>query len=346
MATPTLPPGGRVPLPGRGAPWVWDTGGPPGAPTVVLLHGWTSTAALNWRPAFAPLSDEFRVVALDHRGHGRGIKSVRPFRLEDCADDVAALVRTLRIDPVVAVGYSMGGPVAQLLWRRHPDLVSGLVLCATAARFARPSGWGAAINLFGLGLSAALMPVPPALTRQLRSRSMMSAAGADPASVRWVLEEQHDTDVASVIQAGVALNGYDATGWIGRVDVPTSVLVTEADVTVAPSRQRRMAAAIPNARTFSVDGAHRACVDNLDAFIPILLSACRHSAGIDDGKPDERTDADDGTDARTRDRSHRDRSHRPESTARPCDSSTRTESTGRTPGRSGTTHNMDAPATP
>ena len=38
--------------------------------------------------------------------------------------------------PVVVVGYSMGGPVAQLLWQRHPDLVAGLVLCATSDRFA------------------------------------------------------------------------------------------------------------------------------------------------------------------------------------------------------------------
>ena len=56
-------------------------------------------------------------------------------RLADCADDVAALVEELGTGKVIAAGYSMGGPVAQLLRRRHPDKVAGLVLCATAPAF-------------------------------------------------------------------------------------------------------------------------------------------------------------------------------------------------------------------
>src|SRR6202022_3419586 len=97
--------------------------------------GFTATAALNGLACFEPLGRWFRVVAVDHRGHGRGIRSRRPFRLEDCADDVAALTEQLGTGPVTAVGYSMGGPVAQLLWQRHPEAVDSLVLCATAARF-------------------------------------------------------------------------------------------------------------------------------------------------------------------------------------------------------------------
>ena len=54
------------------------------------------------------------------------------FRLEDCADDVAALAEVLGIRKFVAVGYSMGGMVAQLMHRRHASLLSGLVLCSTA----------------------------------------------------------------------------------------------------------------------------------------------------------------------------------------------------------------------
>ena len=53
--------------------------------------------------------------------------AVQPFRLEDCADDIAALLAALGVDRCIAVGYSMGGPIAQLLWQRHPHLVDGLV---------------------------------------------------------------------------------------------------------------------------------------------------------------------------------------------------------------------------
>ncbi|MET0578619.1 MAG: alpha/beta fold hydrolase, partial [Ilumatobacteraceae bacterium] len=65
--------------------------GPPGAPVVVLLHGWTATADLNFHTCYEALGEHYRVLAFDHRGHGRGIRSRRKFRLEDCADDVAAM---------------------------------------------------------------------------------------------------------------------------------------------------------------------------------------------------------------------------------------------------------------
>ena len=129
--------GERIELAGRGTTFARVIDGPPGAPTVVLLHGWIASGGLNWFTAFGPLSQRYRVIAPDMRGHGRGIRSRRRFRLADCADDVAALLEHLGAEPAIVVGYSMGGPIAQLLWRRHPDRVAGLVLCATSYRFVR-----------------------------------------------------------------------------------------------------------------------------------------------------------------------------------------------------------------
>ena len=103
----------------------------PDAPTVVLLHGLGASAQLCWFGVLHELSRTHRVVALDQRWHGRGIHSPR-FRITDCADDVAALMKTLRIGPAVIAGYSMGGPVAQEVWRRHPERVAGLVLASTS----------------------------------------------------------------------------------------------------------------------------------------------------------------------------------------------------------------------
>ena len=78
-----------------------------------------------------------RELRLDHRGHGQGIKSRSSFRLEDCADDVVALADTLGINTFIPVGYSMGGTIAQLIWKQHVHRVSGLVLCSTAPIFAK-----------------------------------------------------------------------------------------------------------------------------------------------------------------------------------------------------------------
>src|SRR5207237_10480362 len=131
-AGPDLPPGRALELPGRGRTFVRELAGPAGAPTVVLLHGLGASADLNWFPSFSALGRQFRVLAIDQRGHGRGIRVGTRFGLEDCADDVVALADALGIERVIPVGYSMGGPVAQLVWRHHRDRVAGMVLCATS----------------------------------------------------------------------------------------------------------------------------------------------------------------------------------------------------------------------
>lgn len=268
-----LPPGGRVAVPGRGSPWVWDSG--PGAgPPVVLLHGWTSTAALTWQMAAGPLAEHHRVIAPDLRCHGRGIRSRPPFRLEACADDVAGLIEVLGCGPCVVVGYSMGGPVAQLLWRRHPAHVRSLVLCATACTFAPRNLQATALAATALGLSVATATVPGIL----RSAGMRQMAGSFPRNgprrTGWAAEEWAGADPAGLFGAGAALLRFDSSGWIGDVDVPTTVVVTEQDETVPPAQQRRLAASVAGARVLTVAGGHRSCVEQADRFVPALLEAC------------------------------------------------------------------------
>src|SRR5688572_33236141 len=89
---PPLPLGRRLELPGRGTTFVREVPGPPGAPTVLLLHGWMASGGLNWFQTFAGLGERYRVLAIDHRGHGRGIRSRKRFTLADCADDPAAVL--------------------------------------------------------------------------------------------------------------------------------------------------------------------------------------------------------------------------------------------------------------
>jgi 3-oxoadipate enol-lactonase len=256
---------------------VYDTGpvvggSSPSRPAVLLLHGWTSTAALNFSLCFAPLSEHYRVVALDQRGHGRGVRSRTPFRLEDCADDVAALVEARGLEPVIAVGYSMGGPVAQLLWRRHPEAVCGLVMCATAARFAARQELNGPLRTLSLGASMALSLVPAVMRRQgmtLATRNRVTSTTAP-----WAIEEWESNDPVALIQAGVALSRFDSRAWIGEIDVPTAVVITALDSTVSPRRQWRLAQSIPGSVTFPVQAEHRACVEEAELFIPALLDAC------------------------------------------------------------------------
>ncbi len=251
--------------------WVWDSGGD--RPAVVLLHGWTSTAALTWSPVMGALAHSWRVVAPDHRGHGRGIRA-RRFTLEDCADDVAALIEHLGVSPAIVAGYSMGGPIAQLVWRRHPEAVGGLVLCATAARFQGRADLAPAVTAVSLGLSYLLSAIPGGWRHQALTR-MVEARDDNPERARWVLAEQGRSDPALLVQAAAALNAYDATGWIATIDVPTSVIITTRDRTVAPERQWHLARSIPGAEHATVDWGHRAGVEAADRFGPALEQACR-----------------------------------------------------------------------
>src|SRR4051794_33860273 len=84
--TPWLPPGGPIELPGAGTTFARDSGAPPpDAPALLLLHGWAVTADLNFFPAYQDLCARYRVVTIDHRGHGRGIRPADGIvRLPDC----------------------------------------------------------------------------------------------------------------------------------------------------------------------------------------------------------------------------------------------------------------------
>jgi 3-oxoadipate enol-lactonase len=264
--------GGYVNIPCRGRAWVWDTGGA-GRPTVLLVHGWTSTAALTWCRCFGPLEEKWRVVAMDLRGHGRGIRSRWPFTLEACADDLATLIEHLDLGPVVVAGYSMGGPVAQLLRHRHPDQVAGLVLCATAASFPGTSLSPSAVLALGFGLPLALHAVPPFVRKEL-FRRYLRGQPRHLSMAPWAVEEAEMGEPIDYLQAGAAINRYDATPWIGTLDCPAAVIVTTEDTVVPPERQRGLAASIPGATLFEVRGPHRACAET-KAFPGVLIDACR-----------------------------------------------------------------------
>lgn len=272
---PDLPPGRAVELPGRGTTFVRELPGPPGAPTFLLLHGWTITSDLNWFTAYRTLADRYRVVALDHRGHGRGVRTDDPFTLEACADDAAALCDVLGIDRCVLVGYSMGGTVAQLVWHRHRDLVDALVLCSTGAHFADTRN--EQLNFMGLTGLAALVRLTPNRARQWMGDQYLSRKGR--AFEAWAMEELARHDLAAILEAGREIGRFASDEWLGSIDVPTAVIVTVGDQVVPVHRQLRLFEGIPTAVAYRVQGQHDAVVSSSEAYLPTLLHACDDVVG-------------------------------------------------------------------
>ena len=261
-----------VDLPGRGSMRAHEWPGPRHAPTLVLLHGLAATGPLNWATSAPALARRFRVVVVDHRGHGRGIRTKR-FQLADCADDVAALADVLGISTFVPVGYSMGGPIAKLCWSRHHDRVRGLVLCATARNFLTPQVQG---------VISAVLPslvfgarVVPAFFRKRIIEGMLRDIPPGPQR-EFARAEMVGTDAASVFQAARDSVRFSSHDWCGTIDVPTAVVVTTRDNMVPPARQYKLARAIAGAKVFEVDGDHLACVRDAGSFTDALMQACVH----------------------------------------------------------------------
>jgi 3-oxoadipate enol-lactonase len=269
---PGIAPVGRVPagriveLPGRGSTFVVDSGPVADRPTFFLLHSLACTGLMTWYPTLAMMREFGRVVVFDQRGHGQGISASR-FLLEDCADDAAALADVLGVRTFVPVGYSMGSFVAQLIWRRHPQRVDGLVLCAGAATYNRVAYERLATGLFAAILDA-LSPPP-----RLPAAAALSTAELIRNDSEWLLGQVRATSPGAITRAIAELLRFDSTSWVTEIDVPTSVLIPLRDRAIGVGRQRWLASQIADSHVVAVDAGHAGCTLRSNNFVTGLREA-------------------------------------------------------------------------
>src|SRR5262249_19562082 len=164
----------------------------------------------------------------------------------------------------------------QLLWYRHRSRVAGLVLCATSRNFRGRPRKGLTDVVVpavvpGLALGARLVPAPMRrkivsgwLTRRI-SHAQARGRGAGGSA-------EHGP--GAILQATRAIHAFSSREWMGTVDVPAAVVVTERDALVSPEAQRKLADSIPGATIHPVDGDHVACVYRPREFLAALLEAC------------------------------------------------------------------------
>jgi 3-oxoadipate enol-lactonase len=237
-----LPPARTVHVKGRGEFFVRDSGlfePDAGRPAVMLLHGWMATADLNWIGAYRALIDAgYRVLALDHRGHGRGLRPLVPFRLSDCAADAAGVLRTLELAPGLVVGYSMGGAIAQLMTREQPDAVSGVILSGTAQHWQEPALRRYWLAMGAMGLGLAVFP------SQFWSLGLKRSRIPEGPQSAWLESELMRHSARDVAEAGRELGRFDSRPWLKRLDVPSAVVLTSRDDLVPPRKQRELATAL------------------------------------------------------------------------------------------------------
>jgi 3-oxoadipate enol-lactonase len=259
------PPARTLVAPGRGELFLRDTGGD--GPVVMLLHGWIASADLNWLGAYGDLEQAgYRVLAIDHRGHGRGMRPAEPFRLAECAGDAAAALRELGLAPAVVVGYSMGGAIGQLVARDHPDVVAGLVLSGTAQHWQDPQTrrYWRLMGAFGLMLS-----LSPLGTWRWGLRRV-GLPETEPTA--WLLSELTRHSARDIAEAGRELGRFDSRPWLAPLPVPSAVVVTSRDTAVPPRKQRELAHAL-QAQVFEAPIEHLEITSRPGEYNPVLLEA-------------------------------------------------------------------------
>ncbi len=258
---PPLPAGRTVTVPGRGEIFMRHLDGPDGSVPVLLLHGWMWTGDLNWWSVYEPLAADHTVVAVDHRGHGRSMRNEAPFRLEDAADDHAALLDLLEMSKVIVCGYSMGGPIAMLMAERHPEKVAGMILAATTLDFSSGS-WMAAGRW-------RLMPLLGGVIRlgqfdRIVARHLRWTAEREPGVApyrAWMLGEWRRQAAKEIVEGGEAMAGFDMRERAAALrHLPSAVVLPARDQLVEPWRQRALAEAL-DADVVELDGDHFANIE-------------------------------------------------------------------------------------
>jgi len=234
-------------------------------PNVLLLHP-VGLDLTWWQPQVDALRSEFQVLRLDFRGHGDSAVVPPPYTMIDFANDVHALLQSLKIPSVHVIGLSLGGMVAQELALRHPVDVCSLILTNTLCTL--PAQARAAMRARGEaaqrdGMAAV---IEPTLERWF-TRGFLGSPLAERCRKRLLAN-----DVGAWTATWNAIAGMDTLPRLGAIRVPTLVTTGDADVSTPVAVAQVIAGHIAGATLRSMPEApHMAPYERPELFNPLML---------------------------------------------------------------------------
>lgn len=253
--------------------------GPPGAPWLVLLHS-LGTSGQMWAAQVGPLAEQFRVVTVDARGHGRSPAAPPGDEpgVGDLGRELLAVLDRLGVQRAHVAGVSLGGMTAMWLAATHPHRVARLAVIGSSARPGSPEAWSrraAIVRAEGMAsVAEAVLDrwLTPDLTRrapEVRDRLRAQLVGTDP---------------QSYAQCCAVLGGLDLTADLARICAPTLVVVGAEDHALPPAHSERIAAGITDARLVTLGpAAHLAPVEQAGPVTALLREHFRAGASLATG---------------------------------------------------------------
>ena len=202
-----------------------------------------------WNEVTEILAPDFRILLYDKRGHGLSESGPDKSDMADYARDLEALLAGVGVGRATIVGLSIGGLIAQELYRQNPERVGALVLCDTAAKIGTDEIWDQRIAEVERGGIEALAD---AVMERWFTAHFRAARSTELAGMRAMLTR---TPRQGYLAACGALKRADLRPYAGRIQAPTLCLVGGEDGSTPPTLVKETAALIPGSRFEIIDGA-------------------------------------------------------------------------------------------
>ena len=234
-----------------------------GGKTPVVLGHALGLDLTMWDSLAPHLASEHAVLRYDQRGHGSSAVPPGPYTLTDLVDDAARVIREWGRGPVVWIGLSMGGMIGQGLAIRYPELVKGVVLANTTARYpeAALAMWAQRITTVEQGGLEAIaeMAMERYFTAAFRSQQPEAAAAQRATLLR--------TAPAGYVAACQAVAAVDWLDELPRIACPTLVIAGAHDIGAPPAMGQAIAERIRGAEFVTLaDASHISVVEEPAAF--------------------------------------------------------------------------------
>jgi 3-oxoadipate enol-lactonase len=228
---------------------------------LVLLHAFPLTAQM-WRPQLERVPADWRFIAPELSS---AVPPSGERTIDDYAADVGALLDTLKVDEAVIGGLSMGGYIAFALFRRSPELFTGMILADTRPQADSPQGREGRVKMRELVAREGVGAVADQMLPRLLSKQTMEKQPELVRRVREIIESNTPRAVDAALDA--MMTRPDSTPDLPRMSCATLVIVGEEDSVTPPSEADAMHQAIERSVLVSLPGAaHLSSLEQSDAF--------------------------------------------------------------------------------